>query len=123
MLLLGIGIADLSGLMPPMHYPEPANTFMEALLDTKYVMFIVSVLKIVVGASLLSNRYVPFALVVFFPITVNMVLFHAFLNFEGIVPAAVIGILHIVLLADYIDVYRPLLQSKSIHSADRLVER
>lgn len=116
LLLLGIGVMNLSGLMPPMEYPEPANSFMAALLDTKYVIFIVSVLKVLVGAALLINRFIPLALLVFFPITVNMVLFHAFLDFKGIVPAIGIAALHVYLLFCHVAAYRPLFESKSIRA-------
>ncbi|MFB9273507.1 hypothetical protein [Cohnella cellulosilytica] len=116
LLLLGIGVADLLGIMPPMEYPEPANAFMAALLDTKYVMFIVSALKVVAGAALLVNRFIPLTLLVFFPITVNMVLFHTFLDFKGIIPAVAIAVLHVYLLFCNVASYRPLFEPKSIRA-------
>jgi hypothetical protein len=115
-ILLGIGVANLSGAMPPMHYPEPAHTFMTAMQDTGYIMVIVSVMKVLVGLSMVTHRYVPLALVAFFPITVNMILFHAFLDLRGIAPALAIGLLHVYLLVGYIDVYRPLWGAKPIRA-------
>ncbi|MDQ0896563.1 hypothetical protein [Paenibacillus sp. V4I7] len=114
-LLLGIGLANLSGAMPPMRYPEPANTFMSSLLDTKYIMVIVSLLKVFVGVSLLTSHFVSLALIVFVPISVNMILFHAFLDVQGIVPALVVGSLHIFLLFAYMESYKSLLQAKKMN--------
>lgn len=108
-----IGLTSLLGSMPPMQYPEPANKFMIALLDTGYMMVIVSFLKVLVGVSMLINRFVPLALVVFTPISVNMVLFHAFLDIKSILPALLIGFLNVYLLFAYIKSYKPLLKAKN----------
>ncbi|WP_051272187.1 hypothetical protein [Shimazuella kribbensis] len=85
--LLGVGLSNLLGLMPTMQYPEAANRFMTALTGTGYMMGIVSILNVLVGVSMLLNRFVPLALVVFTPISVNMVLFHLFLDIKSILPA------------------------------------
>jgi hypothetical protein len=99
--------------MPPMQYPEPADKFMISLLDTGYMMVIVSVLKVLVGVSMLINRFLPLALIVFTPISVNMLLFHAFLDIKSILPALVIGFLNVYLLFAYIESYKPLLKAKN----------
>lgn len=112
-LLLGAGLTSLLGSMPPMQYPEPANKFMIALVDTRYMMVIISSLKVLVGVSMLINRFVPLALVVFMSISVNMVLFHAFLDIKSILPALVIGLLNVYLLFAYIESYKPLLKAKN----------
>lgn len=111
--LLVAGITSLFGLMPPMQYPEPADKFMISLLDTGYMMVIVSVLKVLVGVSMLINRFLPLALIVFTPISVNMLLFHAFLDIKSILPALVIGFLNVYLLFAYIESYKPLLKAKN----------
>jgi putative oxidoreductase len=112
-ILLSIaGLTALLGLTPPMEYPEPAHLFMTALEGTGYVMVIVNVLKVLVGLSLVVNRFVPLALVVFMPVSVNMVLFHVFLDIGSILPALVIGVLNVYLMFIHIESYKPLLQAK-----------
>jgi putative oxidoreductase len=111
--LLGVGLSNLLGLMPTMQYPEAANKFMTALTGTGYMMVIVSILNVLVGVSMLLNRFVPLALVVFTPISVNMVLFHLFLDIKSILPALVIGLLNVFLLFTYIESYKPLLKAKN----------
>ncbi|MDQ0193599.1 hypothetical protein [Paenibacillus wynnii] len=113
-ILLGIGLVNLSGMMPAMQYPEPANTLMNSFITSGYIMVIVSLLKVIVGLSMLSNRFVPLALILFMPISVNMILFHAFLNFQGILPALMIGSINIYLLFVNREMYKPLLKSKKI---------
>jgi hypothetical protein len=95
-----------------MQYPEPADKFMTALIETGYMMFIVGVLKVLVGVSLLIKRFVLLSLVVFAPISINMVLFHLFLDIKSILPALVIGFLNVYLLFNYLESYKPLLKAK-----------
>jgi hypothetical protein len=113
LLLLAAGVISLFALAPPMQYPEPADKFMTALVDTGYVMVVVSVLKVLVGVSMLINRFVPLSLVVFIPISVNMVLFHGFLDIKSILPALLIVFLNAYLLFAYIESYKPLLKAKN----------
>lgn len=119
LMLLASGAIMLFNLVPPMEYPEAsANNFMTAIQDTGYILFIVGLLKLLVGLLLIINRFVPLALVIFMPITVNMVLFHAFLDFATILPALIIGFLNIFLLFSYIKSYSPLFKPKNIYAKD-----
>lgn len=111
MVLLGMGVATLLGLMPEMEYAQPADKFMVALMDTGYMMVIVSILKVVAGLSLLTGRLVPLALVVFMPISINMVLFHAFLDPVAIAPALFILAVNSGLLIAYRASYSPMLRA------------
>ncbi|KKI91186.1 hypothetical protein WQ54_16235 [Bacillus sp. SA1-12] len=113
LLLLAAGIMSLFSSAEPMQYPEPADKFMSALIDTGYMIIIIGVLKVLVGVSLLINRFVPLSLVVFTPISINMVLFHAFLDIKSILPALVIGFLNVYLLFNYLESYKPLLKAKN----------
>lgn len=61
---------------PPL--PETATTFAIVLMTSKY-MHIVKVLEVVSGALLLSNRFVPLALVIATPVAVNIALFDVLL--------------------------------------------
>jgi putative oxidoreductase len=111
-LLLGASLPALFGMDDTMEYPEPAHNFMMALEDSGYTLFIVTFLKVLVGLSLVVNRFVPLALVVFMPVSVNMVLFHVFLDIGSILPALVIGVLNVYLMFIHIESYKPLLQAK-----------
>jgi putative oxidoreductase len=113
-MLLSIAVIGLSGAMTPAQYPEPAQKFMTALQNTQYMMLLVILLKLALGISLLINRFVPLALVVFAPVALNMVLFHVFLDVKGIVPALFIGALNLYLLIANIKAYRPLLAAKHV---------
>ena len=76
--------------------------FMQAMIRTGYLFYIVKGTEVVAGALLLSGRFVPLALVVLSPVLVNILLFHAFLNApqELIVPLVLLS-LHLFLVWRY----------------------
>lgn len=70
-------------LMPPAELGEGAKLFFSGLIASKYVMPVVKTIELLAGIAFLTGRFVPLATVIIFPITLNIVLFHAFLAPEG----------------------------------------
>ncbi len=56
--------------------------FMEGATATRYLMPVVKAIELLSSISFLTNRFVPLATVVLFPITVNIFLFNLFLSPE-----------------------------------------
>ena len=79
------GLAGLLNLtpQPSTALPEGAAAFAGALLKTGYMMPLIFVTQLVVGALLLANRFVPLALALIAPFIVNAVAFHLFLEPSG----------------------------------------
>lgn len=104
--------------MPPM--PEVAENLMNAMMEAGYFMPTVGVIFIACGLGLVLGRYVPLALILLFPISVNVVFFHLFLDPAGIMMAAVLFVLNAVLLWKYRKAYTALLKPKCCcnHSCD-----
>jgi uncharacterized membrane protein YphA (DoxX/SURF4 family) len=73
-----------------------------------YLMGLVGLTEIIVGALLVIKKWVPFALVMLAPISVNIVLFHAFLNLMNIGPAILLATLNGYLVFINWDAYRSL---------------
>ena len=96
--------------LPPM--PEAAQAFMGALIETGYLMVIVAIVEIIAGIFLLFNRYSAFMLILIFPILLNALLFHLFLDLKGIGGALLTISLTIFLMVKAFDSYKILL-SKS----------
>jgi putative oxidoreductase len=81
LLLLAFGVSGFLQLMdPPPDMPEAAKRFTSALESSGYMYALIGGVKILSGALLLFKRWVPFALVLLAPISVNIVLYHAFLD-------------------------------------------
>src|SRR5258705_11727252 len=72
-----------------------AGQFVGALILSHY-FWVVAALQIAGGALLLANRFVPLALVLLGPVIVNILCYHGFLNPSGVVPAAVVTALWLV---------------------------
>ena len=64
----------------------------------------------IVGILLITDRFVPLALVVLAPISVNIVLAHLALDPAGIAPAAMVAALNVALAIAYRDRYEGLLR-------------
>ncbi len=99
LMLLLFGVSGLFSLIDTPTYPEEAQAFMDALVDTGYMFVLINLVKTLVGISLLTNRYILLALIVFVPVALNMLLFHVFLALDGsIVPSIFMYISTIFLL-------------------------
>lgn len=98
LLLLVFGINKFANFMPAMEMPEAAGTFFGAMMATGFMIPLIAVVEIAVGAMLVLNKWTPFALVALFPITVGFILFHLALAPAGIAAAAVVAVLHILLI-------------------------
>ncbi len=108
--LIVYGSNKFFGFLPIPALPDGASEFMSSLDATGYVLPILGVLEIFIGLLLLLNKWVPFALILLAPISVNIILFHLFLDLPGIIVALVITILNIVLIYKYWKTYKPLFQ-------------
>ena len=112
LMLVVFGLNKFLQFMPTPPMTDEAGSFMGALVGTGYMMPIVAVIEIVVGALLLFNRYVALALLLLAPISVNIVAFHLFLDIGGIGGAAFVFILNVFLLFAYRNRYQPLLTNQ-----------
>jgi putative oxidoreductase len=77
-----------------------AGQFIAALALSRY-FWVIAALQIIAGVLLLANRFVPLALVLLGPIIVNILLYHIFLNFGGIILAIVVTILWFIVFYAY----------------------
>jgi putative oxidoreductase len=98
---------------PEAAMPEKAAAFAGALAMSGYMMPLIGITMLTVGALLLINRFVPLALVLFAPFIVNSILFHVFLERSGLAPAVVFLALELYLAWVYRAAYRPLLTERT----------
>jgi uncharacterized membrane protein YphA (DoxX/SURF4 family) len=96
----------------PSTIPPAAMSFGAALAASGYLFQLIKGTEVVVGALLLLNRFVPLALVLLAPVTVNIVLFHAFLAPDGTGLGLFIMALHLFLAWTRRDAYAGLLRAR-----------
>jgi len=96
LILLIFGLNKFIGFMPAIDFGEDiaAKDFFEALMDTSYMLPLVGIIEILAGLLLIIKKWVPFALVMLVPISVNIVLFHLVLNPANIGPAILVAVLN-----------------------------
>lgn len=109
-MLVVFGLNKFLGFIPLPELPAQASSFMVSLGETGYVLKIVGVLEVLIGALLLLKKWVPFALVLLAPISINIVLFHLFLDVAGIGGAFLVFVLNAMLIYKHWPSYKSLFQ-------------
>jgi uncharacterized membrane protein YphA (DoxX/SURF4 family) len=89
-----------------------ADAFVGGLFQSGYFFPMLKSIEIVLGAFLLIGLFVPLALVVLMPISLNILLFHAFLAGNATM-GIVIVLLNLYLAWAYRDYYKPLFNRKA----------
>ncbi len=111
LMLLVFGLNGFLQFMPMPEMSAEAGELMGALAKAGYFFPIIAIVEIVVGALLLINKYTAIALIVLFPIMLNALLFHLFLDLAGIGAAALAITLNVFLFITNMDKYKELLQA------------
>lgn len=73
------GLNGFLQFLPNPPVPEAAGSFLGALAATGYMFPLIKGTEVVAGLALLSNRYVPLALILLSPVVVNIFAFHTLL--------------------------------------------
>ncbi|MBW1830322.1 MAG: DoxX family membrane protein [Deltaproteobacteria bacterium] len=95
--------------MPEMS--EAGGTFMGALMGTGYFMMVVKAVEVLAGVMILTGRFLPLGLILLAPVTVNILLFHIFLDPAGMGMAIFIIAMQLFLAWSYRDSYSGVLQA------------
>lgn len=112
--LLVFGLNGFLNFIPPPPTPLPAAAadFAGALMKSGYMMPLIGGTQLVVGALLVSNRFVPLALVLFAPFIVNSMAFHLFLEPSGRGMAGIFLLMELYLAWVYRRAYQTLLTAR-----------
>ena len=90
-----------------------ADAFTGGLFQSGYFFPMLKGLEVALGGLLLLSLFVPLVLVVLMPISINILLFHAFLAPDNTIMGIVIVLLQIYLAWSYRDYYKPLFAPKT----------
>jgi putative oxidoreductase len=116
LLFLVSAIGFFFNLMPKPALGEGAMAFVMGLGASGYLMPLVKVIEILCAIAFISGRFVPLATVVIFPITLNILLFHAVLAPEGVAVPIFLFIGNLFLAYAYRKNYESIVVSKGILS-------
>ena len=93
----------------PLEAPSgSAGDFMNSLGATGYIFPVVGILEVIIGLLLLSKKWIAFALILLAPISINILLFHLFLDIPGLSVALLIVVFNAILIFKHWQQYKPL---------------
>lgn len=107
-ILLVFGLNKFHPFIPLPQPPEAAANFMESLVQTGYVLYVVAIFEVFIGFMLLIKKWVAFVILLLVPISLNILLFHLFLDIPAIATAIVVVVLNGILIYKYRQKYKPL---------------
>ena len=90
-----------------------ADAFVGGLFQSGYFFPMLKSIEVVLGGLLLIGLFVPLALVILMPVSLNIFLFHAFLTPGNATMGIVIILVHLYLAWAYRDYYKPLFNRKA----------
>ncbi len=105
-------IVVLFKLMPQPEQTGNVKIFMDGMTASVYLMTTVKIVELVCAIAFLSGRFVALATVVIFPINLNILLFHVFLEPSGLILAILLILGNLFLAYYYRDKYKSILAAK-----------
>ena len=116
-ILMGLmfAFASIAFFFKLMDAPEQTGSvkiFNYGIAASIYLMPTVKVIELLCAIAFLSGRFVPLASVILFPIMLNILLFHAFLEPSGLIMAILLILGNLFLANYYRDRYKSMLVAK-----------
>lgn len=108
----GVVIMTVLSLMPHKELQPGAQTFVMGLLASKYLMPFVKIVEGICAIAFLTGSFLPLATIVIFPITLNIVLYHAVLDPAGTPIGLVLLVANLLLAYTLRHEYASLFQRK-----------
>jgi uncharacterized membrane protein YphA (DoxX/SURF4 family) len=108
LILIIFGSNKLFHFIPLPSPVGPAANFMSSLNATGYIFPLLGLLELFIGSMLLLKRWGAFVLILLAPISINILLFHLFLNIPGINIALLIIALNGILIFKHWQQYKTL---------------
>ena len=108
LIVFGLNKLVPEAFIPLPELPDKAGDFMTSLGATGYVLKTVGIIEILIGILLLLKKWVAFALIVMVPISLNIVLFHLFLDVSGVGGALLVASLNGILIYKHWPQYKSL---------------
>lgn len=106
------GLNGFLQFLPQPAAPEAAGAFLGALAATGYMFPLIKITEILAGLMLLTNRFVPLALIALAPIVVNIVAYHAALD-PNMGMAIAMVVVHVYLGWSYRSSFRGVLAARA----------
>jgi uncharacterized membrane protein YphA (DoxX/SURF4 family) len=107
------GLNGFLGFIPQPPLPEPAQALMGAFAASGYMFPFIKATEVLVGALLLSNRFIPLALIVLAPVNLHIAAFHLALAPANLGLTVMLLAAHLYLGWSYRDSFRAVLAARA----------
>ncbi|MBX4196916.1 DoxX protein [Candidatus Pacearchaeota archaeon] len=97
-------------LLPPPTFNEAGMSFLGSLMNTGYLLHVMNIVFLLAGLMFIFNMWSPLGALLLAPITLNIALFHIFLDSTGWWMALIEVVLNIYLLVIHWHRYKPIFQ-------------
>lgn len=111
LILIVFGANKIYSFIPLPQPPPQAADFLASLADTGYILTLVAIFEIIIGFLLICRMWVPFVLLLLVPLSLNILLFHLFLDIPAIGTALLVVVLNGILIYKHRLKYKPLFTS------------
>ncbi|MXV50929.1 DoxX family protein [Pedobacter sp. HMF7647] len=112
LMFLFASIPVLFHLMPTPELKGDIKVFMTGIMAARYLFPLIKITELLCGIAFVTGFFVPLAVVVIFPIIINIVLYHAYLGPSELPIAIALLICDLFLAWYYRDRYKPILSAK-----------
>ena len=112
LIFLVFGLNFFLHFIPMSPAPGKAGAFEGGLMESGYFFQFLKVIEVAGGLFLIINRYTVFFLLLLFPITLNICMFHAFLEPAGLPLGGLMLVLHLFLGWAYFKYFSPIFTSQ-----------
>lgn len=106
LIYLIFGLNGFFLFIPVPEQSQEASIFLEALINTGYMLYFWKSIEVISGVLLLLNKYTLFAAMIALPVTMNILAFHLFLDPENLHIGLFISVMNIILLVHHKDALR-----------------
>jgi uncharacterized membrane protein YphA (DoxX/SURF4 family) len=107
------GLNGFFNFIPTPEMNEAAGSLLGAFVATGYFMVVVKLVEITSGLMILTGRFLPLGLILLAPVSVNIMLFHIFLDQSGLPMAVFIIAMQLFLAWAYRDSFSSVLQASA----------
>ena len=108
LIFLVFGLNKFLHFIPGQPPTGVAGEFVFGLFKAPYLFPLIAFIEVIGGAFLLAGSLIPFALLILFPININILLFHLTLAPEGTGMSVLLMAAHIFLAVHYWPAYKPM---------------
>lgn len=104
---------DLAFMPPPPDLPAAAADFMGALAASRYMLPLLGGTQLVAGLMILSGLFTPLGLALLAPVVVNIVLYHLYVDPNGLGIAWAVLAIELFLAWAYAPAFRDMLAARA----------